>query len=886
MNCTTPKIFYGRAPRLMLICTFVASLALLIPPQAANAANYTVTKTADTNDGACNRDCSLREALAAANAQPSRDSIRISAGTYTLTLGQLEIGTDLRLRGTGAGTTVVDGGGSGRVLVILAGNVRIDDLTIQNGNANESSGIENFGTLRLQNVAVRGNVAGEDGAGIRNSGQMTISDSFITDNRAETGGGIFNRGELSITGGMVGGNFAWFGAGIRNSGILRLRKVTIAGNTAGDASVSGSGGGIFNEDEGTLDLRNVVVENNTANSTSAEQGAGGGILNRGTATVRSSHLRDNTAALGGGLHNIGRLALRASTVSGNMAHYGSGLHNSGGLDVVDSDIHNNRDAFFVGGGVYNDGVLRMARSTIRENAAAEGAGGVYNSGMAELTDTIVRDNLAVDGFGGGIDNRNTLTMRGGAVRSNTSRGLARGGGGIDNRSTLTLRGVTISSNRTNEFGGGLYSSGIADLANVVVEHNIADLENDSSGDGGGIYSTGTLSLVQSAILSNTAVLGGGIGNRGELELVNVELADNSAAADGGGIYNDGTLTLRDTTLSANRANAGGDTFGDGGGLFNTVSGIASLSHGIVRNNTIATGAAAGSGGGIYNQGTLTLRRSQIHTNLATRNAGGIDNFGTALLANSTVLANATADGHGGGISNEGELTLVDSTLSGNTATEDGGGGLYNAARVTISGSTIGGNSGTENGGGIYNTSSGTATLTNSTVSGNGAVDMGGGIFNLGGAISLNHVTITLNRADSNADEFGVGGGIFNGVLDDVPGTVTLKNTILAGNRDTTGDGADCQGTFSSLGHNLIQNTFDCTFSGDSANDVIGQDARLGPLADHGGPTLTHALLDGSPAIDAVPLGACVNQAGNPLATDQRGARRPQGAACDIGAYER
>jgi CSLREA domain-containing protein len=886
MNRTIPTRFQIRTPRLILICSLVASLALLAPPQLASAASYTVTKIADTNDGMCDRDCSLREALAAANARPSRDTIRIPAGTYALPLGELNITSDLRLHGAGASSTMIDAGGNGGVLVIHAGNVRINHVTIQNGNANEGSGIENFGTLRLQNVAVRGNVAGEDGAGIRNSGHMTISDSFITGNRAETGGGIFNRADLTITGGTIGGNVARIGAGIRNSGTLHLGKVTIAGNTAGDTIVSGSGGGIFNEDEGTIDLRDVIVENNTANSISTEQGAGGGILNRGTATVRSTHLQDNTAALGGGLRNIGRLALRGSTMSGNLAHYGSGLLNSGSLDVVDSDIHNNRDAFFVGGGVYNDGVLRMARSTIRENAAAEGAGGIYNSGTAALTDTIVRDNLAVDGFGGGIDNRNTLTIRGGAVRGNTSRGIDRGGGGIDNHGTLTLRDVTISGNRTNEFGGGLYSSGIADLANVAVEDNIADLENDNSGDGGGIYSTGTLSLVQSAILSNNAVRGGGIGNRGELILADVEVAGNSAVADGGGIYNDGTLTLRDSTLGANRANAGGDTFGDGGGLFNTVSGTASLSHGIVRNNTIATGAAAGSGGGIYNQGTLTLRHSQIHTNLATRNAGGIDNFGMALLANSTVLANATADGHGGGLSNEGELTLLDSTLSGNTATEDGGGGLYNAARVTISGSTIDGNSGTENGGGIYNTSTGTATLTNSTISGNGAADMGGGIFNLGGAVSLSHVTITLNRADNNADEFGVGGGIFNGVLDDVPGTVTLRNTILAGNGDTSGDGPDCQGTFSSLGHNLIQNTFDCTYAGDTANDIIGHDARLGPLADHGGPTFTHALLDGSPAIDAVPLGTCVDQLGNPIATDQRGVRRPSSAACDIGAYER
>jgi hypothetical protein len=116
--------------------------------------------------------------------------------------------------------------------------------------------------------------------------------------------------------------------------------------------------------------------------------------------------------------------------------------------------------------------------------------------------------------------------------------------------------------------------------------------------------------------------------------------------------------------------------------------------------------------------------------------------------------------------------------------------------------------------------------------------------------------------------------------------VTVDNVCSCDNRDTTGDGPDCWGAFSSQGHNLIQNSFECTFLGGTVDDIVGLDARLGPLADNNGPTLTHALLDGSPAIDTVPLGVCVDVAGNPLATDQRGKRRPSGTACDTGAYER
>lgn len=695
MKLTLPGSFHIVAARLLVACMVAASLALLGAPEPARAASYTVTKTADTDDGACNRDCSLREAIAAANARRSHDTIRLPAGTYALTLGELAIASDLRLRGAGAAATIVDGGGSARVLAILSGDVRIDDLTIRNGGANEGGGVENFGRLRLQSVAIRGNGAGEDGAGIRNSGQLTIDDSVVADNRAETGGGIFNRGELTMTGGTISGNLARYGAGIRNSGTLRLRHVTIASNSAGDATVSGGGGGIFNEDTGTLDLRDVVLQENTAARTTAEQSAGGGILNAGRATLLRASIRTSTGDLGGGIRNLGRLTARASEVSGSNGGYGAGISNAGELELVDSVVVGG-EAFFVGGGIFNAGVLRLIRSAIHDNASSEDGGGLYNTGTASLTDSEVHTNLAVDGSGGGIASIGTLTMRGGAVRDNTSRGLSRGGGGIDSRGTLTLRDLRISGNRTNEFGGGIYSSGRADLAGVIVENNTADLEHDRSGDGGGIYSSGRLALVRGAVVGNAGV----------------------------------------------------------------------------------------SGGGLFNAGT-----------------GG-------------------------------------------------------------------------------------ATVTNSTFSGNSAAELGGAVANAGGALSLNNVTITLNRADSDADESGTGGGIFNRRVDGVSGAIKLKNTILAGNRDLTGDGPDCWGAIGTLGHNLIQNPFNCTFAGDSASDIVGPGALLGPLADNGGGTLTHALLGGSPAIDAVPLAACADDSGAPIAIDQRGVHRPRGPACDIGAYER
>ena len=159
-------------------------------------------------------------------------------------------------------------------------------------------------------------------------------------------------------------------------------------------------------------------------------------------------------------------------------------------------------------------------------------------------------------------------------------------------------------------------------------------------------------------------------------------------------------------------------------------------------------------------------------------------------------------------------------------------------------------------------------------------------------MNLNNLTITNNTADSDNDGTGDGGGIFNDAA-----TVQVQNSIVAGNFDTpgnTGGGTknpDCSGTFSTQGYNLIGRNDGCSGFANGVNaDKVGTGASpinplLVALANNGGSTQTHALLPGSPAINA----------GNPLppgsggfacdASDQRGIARPQGSACDIGAFE-
>ncbi len=264
--------------------------------------------------------------------------------------------------------------------------------------------------------------------------------------------------------------------------------------------------------------------------------------------------------------------------------------------------------------------------------------------------------------------------------------------------------------------------------------------------------------------------------------------------------------------------------------------------------------------------------------------------GTLTLTNSRIRNNTGFSGGGISVEASAMLTLTNSRVEGNTADSLGGGGIYipSTATALINNSVVSGNTAPNggNGGGILN--SGTLTLVNSTFSGNSAAASGGGIHSTG-TTSLFNVTIANNTADSNGDNVGDGGGIrLSG------GTVNFRNTIIGDNFDNSSPASqrpDCFGTLTGQGYNLIQNTTGCTIGGSATGNVTGVSPNLGPLQNNGGQTLTHALLAGSPAIDAGNPAGCVNQNGNTLTTDQRGFARPvdgdgnASAICDMGAYE-
>jgi hypothetical protein len=239
---------------------------------------------------------------------------------------------------------------------------------------------------------------------------------------------------------------------------------------------------------------------------------------------------------------------------------------------------------------------------------------------------------------------------------------------------------------------------------------------------------------------------------------------------------------------------------------------------------------------------------------------------------------------GGGAHNSGTMTLVNSTVSANRVKGMGlGAGLYNSGTLYLKSSTVSGNAASYNGGGLYSAGPNTFVV-DSTFSGNEANGSGGGIYLSFGNANVYSSSIVFNGADADADPNGGSGGIFNS-----PGaTFNLRNTLVAGNY-VSGVPVyrDCTGTFGSYGRNLFGDVTGCTVNTVTGTwGLLGSLGSIGLLQDNGGPTLTHALIPPTNAIDGGdPVFGCTDYAGVAIALDQRGMPRVSGVRCDIGAFE-
>jgi CSLREA domain-containing protein len=422
-------------------------------------------------------------------------------------------------------------------------------------------------------------------------------------------------------------------------------------------------------------------------------------------------------------------------------------------------------------------------------------------------------------------------------------------GDLDISGTLTIDGpgaqlLTIDGNQLDRVFE-IRSGGRVTVQGLMVQHG-----NPGAADGGGILidQASALTLTNSVIFSNTAVSGGGLKSVGTLRVSSSTVSNNH----GGGLRNEnGVLRLTNVDVISN---TGGYGVMNSGGLLNYNTGLVS----------------GNQSGGIYNFSNSA--GAELSNLTIVRNTGsGVSNsgvtFATALvLIQSQVLSNTAATG--AGVTNNGDsasMSIYRSRIAYNSATASGG-GVWNWGAMSIISSTIDHNT-ASNGAGIRH-NKGSLGLTNDTLSFNAATNNGGGLYSDSelGAL-LTNVTVASNHTNGAPE---TGGNLY---LDGT--SLALKNTIVSNGGPEGNCGFNLPASLNSADHNLDSGAT-CGFA--ATGDITNTDPLLGPLQDNGGSTPTQALLPGSPAIDHGTASGCP-------ATDQRGLHRPQGASCDIGAYE-
>ena len=296
------------------------------------------------------------------------------------------------------------------------------------------------------------------------------------------------------------------------------------------------------------------------------------------------------------------------------------------------------------------------------------------------------------------------------------------------------------------------------------------------------------------------------------------------------------------------------------------------------NLNIANGRA-NDGGGILNLGgTITVANTNFSGNIANNQGGGILNLGgTVSVTNSNFSGNMAARTGSGILNQGGRVSVTNTTISTNNAPNFFGSSISNfGGTFSIANSLLSGNPASLNRG-IHNNFGATLNITNSTIFGNyvtfdpANIDSGKGA----GIFNANNSRVNLTNSTISGNSGTEGAGVFN-----LGGTVTAKNTLIAGN--IASNGPDFGGILTSQGYNLIGNASTAVITGDITGNILNVAANLGALQDNGGITQTMALIQGSPAINAGDPNFT-----SPPETDQRGMgfARIRGGRIDIGAFE-
>lgn len=559
------------------------------------------------------------------------------------------------------------------------------------------------------------------------------------------------------------------------------------------------------------------------------------------------------------------------------------------------------------------GSFEFTRAGAGEDLAATGdldiTGPTTITGAGALLTTIDAKQLdrVIDVLNGGSLTLSGVTVTGGkapdgasGASSGASGSAGSDGGGIRNQGTLTLTDCVVTGNHSGNGGAGALANG-SDGSNGTSLGGTGGLGQagggGAGGAGGGLWNSGSMTLTRVVVSSNATGSGGaggtGSGGQGGAALGSAGVGGNGGdgyggngafGGAGGGVFTDaGSLTIDTSTIANNTTGHGGNGgLGQGGGGGPTLATSVGGAGGMGGTGKGGNGGVGGFGAGIYDYTTTTVfTRSLLTGN--TAGAGGNGGTGNGTGGGGLPVTSSSAHAGDGGAG-----------FGGNGGSGGDGGAIFTTsgpiANVTAVANTTGagGNGGPSKGGdGGGSDTAGQGGDGGTGRGGPGGHPGGGGAMSAAGDTTLLHTTLTGNltglrgTAGTGTAGAGLNGGSTGGAIDGADGfpgdggaifvymgmKVTLTNSI-----ESLNGGPACSGTVNDGGHDI--------FSGEGACPGTRTDPKLGPLADNGGPTQTREPLAGSPAIDLVPsVGAGCTP------TDQRGAARPGGSACDAGAYE-
>ena len=862
-------------------------------PNQQSGPTYTINNPTTHNDGNCSPiDCTLPEAILASNGYSNSHASSAAMVLFSssaangatnfydgslhliaLTSALPTITAAITIQGPGPnGVTIQRSSAAGtpdfRIFYLHrpAGGgptVTIIGLSIANGKADSGGGIYNDGgNLTVINCILQSNNGTSRGGAIYNSANLTVNTVVFAGNSAGggRGGAIFHGGSsATIANSTFGSNSAGYGGAIASYGLsngttLAIDACTFTGNSASN------GGAVYNDDT-SVDINHSSFSGNSATQ------RGGAVFTLGDTGrlaftgVSNSALYNNSAQDGGAVSNEVYLAtdgyattsLTNCTLSGNSASaYGAGLFNrsvSGGINYCPTCTY--AETF-------------ITSCTFNSNSTAAAGSAIYNAGDPYSHDpydgdggaeVIVADTILNGPAGAGV---NIFDAAGNSIKSNgynlcSDAGAGALSGGSDHINTDPKLGPL-----QNNGGPTLTHALLPDSPARDQGLNIANLSQDQRGMPRGFDYGGA---------PNAA--GGDGSDIGAFEDNDVLQANGTLVVNTTGDWDDGfcgttDCTLREAVSRAQLAHGATTiTFNLPGAVPHTIN-----------LNTIADTTSGGSAfllGNVTIQGPganqLTLRRGGTTDYRLFRVGSGA----TVTMSGLTITNGYLSSNAGGGIWNQGTLTLQGCAITNNYA--NSAGGIRTEGSLTLDRCTVSGNS-AFSGAGISsqtNLSGLTTVVRNSTISGNTATNFGGGLENVAGLTQILNSTITRNTAASE----GYGSGVYSHASSNT--RTEVYDSIIANNVSTDLDQVSGASSYLSNGHNLVGYG-----TGSSAFTAAGDtrfvtNVKLGPLANNGGGTYTHALLLGSPAINT---GAAAS-----VTTDQRGLLRQSGGAVDIGAYE-